>query len=73
MEHKSDGDTKCSALVTIPKRVLQGLEDFEIREQVVTIQTTGLLRWPHTEKSLGDLKRLAVTQTPVKDHQLKLM
>ena len=27
----------------------------------------------NTEKSLGDLKRLAVTQTPVKDHQLTLM
>ena len=25
------------------------------------------------EKSPGDLKRLAVTQTPVKDHQLTLM
>ena len=27
----------------------------------------------NTEKSPGDLKRLIVTQTPVKDHQLKLM
>ena len=27
----------------------------------------------NTEKSPGDLKRLAITQTPVKDHQLKLM
>ena len=27
----------------------------------------------NTEKSRGDLKRLAVTQTPVKDHQLTLM
>ena len=27
----------------------------------------------NTEKSPGDLKRLAVTQTPVKDHRLKLM
>ncbi len=26
-----------------------------------------------TEKSPGDLRRLAVTQTPVKDHQLKLV
>ena len=25
------------------------------------------------EKSPGDLRKLAVTQTPVKDHQLKLM
>ena len=27
----------------------------------------------NTEKSSGDLRRLAVTQTPVKDHQLMLM
>ena len=27
----------------------------------------------NTEKSPGDLRRFAVTQTPVKDHQLKLM
>ena len=27
----------------------------------------------NTEKSPGDLRRLAVTQTPVKDHQLTLM
>ena len=26
----------------------------------------------NTEKSLGDMRRLAVTQTPVKDHQLTL-
>ena len=27
----------------------------------------------NTEKSPGNLKRLAVTQTPIKDHQLTLM
>ena len=27
----------------------------------------------NTEKSPGDLRRLAVTQTPTKKHQLKLM
>ena len=27
----------------------------------------------NTEKSPGDLRRLGVTQTPVKDHQLTLM
>ena len=27
----------------------------------------------NTEKSPGDLRRLAVTQNPVKDHQLMLM
>ena len=42
----------------------------EIGGQVETIETTTLL---NTEKSPGDLKKLAVTQTPVKNHQLKLM
>ena len=27
----------------------------------------------NTEKSPGNLRRLAVTQTPVKDHQLRLL
>ena len=27
----------------------------------------------NTEKSPGDLRRLAVTQTPVKDHQITLI
>ncbi len=27
----------------------------------------------NTKKTLGDLRRLAVTQTPVKDHQLTLI
>ena len=27
----------------------------------------------NTEKSPGDLRRLAVTQSPIKDHQLTLM
>ena len=32
------------ALSTIPKRLLKGPEDFEIRGKVVTTQTTALLR-----------------------------
>ena len=51
--------------------ILKGLEDLEIGGWVETIQTTALLKT--AEKSPGDLRRLAVTQTPVKDHQLTLM
>ena len=32
------------ALGTVPKGLVQGLEDFEIRGRVETIQTTALLR-----------------------------
>ena len=45
---------------TISKVFVRELKELEIEERAVTIQTT-------------DLKRLAVTQTPVKDHQLMLM
>ena len=57
-----------SALGTVSKGLLKGLEDLEIGGQVETIQTTALLR-----TSPGDLRRLAVTQTPLKNHQLILM
>ena len=58
---------------TVTKGLLKGLEDLEIKGQMKTIQTTTLLRTAIILKSPGDLRRLAVTQTPVKDHQLKLM
>ena len=43
MEYKSDGDTNCM-LSTVTKGLVQGPEDFEIRERVETIKSTGLLR-----------------------------
>ena len=48
---------------------LNGLEDLEIRGRVETIIENG----HNTEKIPGDSRRLAVTQNPVKDHQLMLM
>ena len=61
-------------LGTVSKGLLKGLEDLEIRGWVETNQTTALLRLAqNTEKNPGDLRRPAVTLTPVKDHQLKLM
>ena len=63
-----------SALEIIPKGLVKGLRDLEIRGQVETIQTKNIIKiGQNTEKSPGDLKRLAVTQTPIKDHQLMLM
>ena len=60
------------ALSTINKRLVQGLEDLEIRGPVETIKTI-IEIVQNTEKSPGDLRKLAVTQTPVRDHQLTLM
>ena len=55
------------AFGSVTAGLIQGLEDLEIRGRVETIQTTTEIG-KNTEKSPGDLKRLPVTQTPVKDH-----
>ena len=59
------------AFGTVTKGSVQGLEGLEVGGRVETIQTTTLLRT--TRKLRRDLRRLAGTQTPVKDQQLKLM
>ena len=62
------------ALKTIHKVFVMSLEDMEVRGMVKTIQTTALSRSARdTEKSPGDLRRLALTQTPVKHQQLTLV
>ena len=52
------------AFGTVTKGLLKDLEDLEDGGRVKTIQTTALLR---------TARILAVTQTPVEDHQLMLM
>ena len=50
------------------------VENLKIRGRVETIQITGLLRPARIlKKSPGDLRRLAVTQTPVRNHRLTLV
>ena len=62
------------ALSTVTKELLKGREDLEVGGRVETIQTTALLRTARILRRVsGDLRRLAVTQTPVKDHKLILM
>ena len=62
-----------SALGIIPKELVKGLEDLEIIGQEETIQTVSIMKISqNTEKSLGDLKIFAVTQTSVENHQLTL-
>ena len=56
-----------SALGIVIKGLVQKLEDLEIRGRVEAIQFTASRGRP------GDLKRLAVTQTPVRNHQLTLV
>ena len=56
------------ALGTIPKGLVKGLEKLGIKGQTETIQTAAFLRSARILRKV--LERLAVTQTPVKDHQL---
>ena len=55
------------AFSTVTKGLLKGLEDLEVGGRVETIRTTALL------KTARIVRRLAITQSPVKDHQLTLM
>ena len=74
VEHESENSTNCNwyswySHQKIGKRT-GGLENSGTSEDCpnYSIDEVG----QNTEKSPGDLRRLAVTKTPVKDHQLKL-
>ena len=75
MEHEGDGDTYCNlcgwndpqSVCKGPGRVRnQRMSQDHPNYSIVKIDQ-------NTEKSPGDLRRLAVTQTPVKNHQLTLV
>ena len=70
MEHKSDGNT----FETVPKGLIRRLEDMGIRGRVETVQTTAIVEiGQNTEKSPGDLRRIANTQTLMENLQLNLV
>ena len=58
------------AFGTVTKGLLEGLEDLEMGGH---LNNSIIEDGQNTEKSPGNLTRLAVTQSPVKDHQLMLM
>ena len=58
-------------LGTVTEGLVQGLEDLEIRGDHPNYSIVEISQ--NTEKSPGDLRRLAVTQTPVENHQLTLV
>ena len=60
------------AFGTVTKGLLKGLKDLELRGRMETKYNI-IENGQNTEKSPGDLRRLAVIQTPVNDHQRKLM
>ena len=59
------------AFSTVTKGLLLGLEDLEVGGDHPNYRI--IENGQNTEKSPRDLRRLATTQTPVKDHQLTLM
>ena len=61
-----------NAFGTVTKGLLKGLEDLEVGGRVETNKSI-IENGQNTEKSPGDRRRLAVTQSPVKCHQLTLM
>ncbi len=75
MEHECDGDTNCN-LCTWNNPQKLGKETGSRRNQRISGDHPNdsiVGNCQNTKKSPGDLRRLAVTQTPVKDHQLTLM
>ena len=61
------------AFGTITKGLLKGLEDMDVGGRIDYPNDSITENSHNTEKSPGDLRRLAVTQNPGKNHQLILM
>ena len=62
------------ALATDPKSLIKQLEDSEMEGRTENIPTTSIVQISlNTEKGPEDLRRLVVTGTPKKVHQLTLL
>ena len=75
VEHKSDGDTNCKRCSWWSlQKICTGTGGFENKRTSRDHPNNSIVKiGQNTEKSPGDLKRLVVTQTPVKNHQLTLV
>ena len=75
MEHENDGDTSCNwCLWYSHRRIIKktgGLGNAETSGDHPNYSIIEIGQ--NTEKSSGDLRRLAVTQTPERNHQLALV
>ena len=75
MEHESDSDTNSNWYTwNNPQKLgegVVGIGNWRTSRDYSKYIIVKICQ--NTEKSPGDLKRLAVTQTPVKNHQLMLM
>ena len=75
MAHEGDSYTSCDwCLWHGNKRIIKGPGRFRSWRPIGDHQNNSIIEnGQNSEKSPGDLRRLAVTQTQVKDHQRKLM
>ena len=75
MEHESDGDTNCHWCTRYSQqRIGIGTGGFRNKRTSGDHPNYIIVEiGPNTEKSPGDLRRFAVTQTPVESYQLKLI
>ena len=74
MKYQSDDYTNLiGALDTVTKGLVKGPGDLEITMGRDHPNYCIIEIYQNTEKSSGDLRRLAVTQISVKDHQLTLI
>ena len=66
--------TVIDALCTVTKVLVEGLEELQKKKTSEDHLSYDIIMIGYNiEKSPGDLKRRAVTPTPVEDHQLKLV
>ena len=74
VNHDDDGDTNCNWCTwNSPQRFGKILEELEIRGRIEITQIPELLRLARIVRwGSRDLRRLTITLTSVKDHQLKL-
>ena len=74
MEHESDSDTNCNDFARYSSQgINKGTGGLENKRMSGDLPNYSFIKiGQNTEKSPGDTKRLAVTQTPVEDYQLTL-
>ena len=75
LEHESDNYTNCDWYFWYThQRIIKEIGELENKTTWGDYPNYYIIEnWETTEKSPGDLRRLAVTQSPVKDDQLTKM
>ena len=75
MEHEGDDDTNCKWCAhNNPRKFGKGTRTLRNKRTSKDHPNYSMVKIvQNTEKSPGDMRRLAVTQTPAKDHQQTLV